>query len=272
MTEDAARPLTVARLIADAWKGAGTAAMPALPWLALFALAGGLYGAALGTESGIWMPLGAAILTFLAGVELSRRVYAALMPGAPAKFMPLAHANLAAYAAFLFIGFFVVFFLMMLPGILMQQAGQAQMDKDTDPAVVQEAFLAMLATPYGAVFILCCVVGAGVLCWIALRLTLYGAATVDSGQARVFRTWGRTKRQVRTLALASLVTHVLPFLAGAVVNGALHRLLPATPLGLGLGTAAGLTLMAPFLLAGHGMAAAAWAALKRPAPPPETGD
>ncbi|MFN4024933.1 MAG: hypothetical protein ACK4MQ_08870, partial [Hyphomonas sp.] len=183
MTEtETARRLTALSLIADAWRGAGTAARPALPWLALFALAGGLYGAALQAASGFWMPLLAAILTFLAGVELSRRIYAALMPGAAARFLPLAHANLSAYAAFLFIGFFVVFFLMVLPGILIQQAGQYQIDGDTDPAVVQEAFLAMLGTLYGYVFVLACLAGAGLLGWIALRLTLFGAATAATGE------------------------------------------------------------------------------------------
>lgn len=272
MTEtDPARRLATLSLVAEAWRGAGAAARPALPWLSLFALAGGLYGAALRAETGFWMPFMAAILTFLAGVELSRRIYAALMPASPARLLPLAHANLAAYAAFLFIGFFVVFFLMMLPGILMQQAGQYHLDKETDPAIAQEAFMAMLATPYGAVFILCCLAGVGLLGWIALRLALFGAATAASGEAQVFRTWGLTKRHLKTLALASLATHILPFLAGAAINGALHRILPQTPLGLGIGAGAGILLMAPFLLAGHGMAVSAWAALK-PAAPPETGD
>lgn len=272
MTEtDIARRLTVLRLIADAWKGARVAAAPALPWLALFALAGGLYGAALRTESGFWMPFLAAILTFLAGVELSRRVYGALMPGAPARFLPLAHANLALYAAFVFIGFFVVFFLTVLPGILIQQAGQYQIDGDTDPAVAQEAFLAMLGTLYGNVFLLACLAGAGVLGWFALRLTLYGAATAARGEAQVFRTWGLTKGHLKTLAPASLATHILPFALGVAINGALHQALPDTGAGPFIGGAAGILVFAPFLLAGHGMAAAAWAALK-PAPPPETGD
>ncbi|MFN7163176.1 MAG: hypothetical protein ACK4P2_00005, partial [Hyphomonas sp.] len=99
----------------------------------------------------------------------------------------------------------------------------------------------------------------------------FGAATAATGEAQVFRTWGLTKGHLKTLALASLATHILPFLLGAAINGALHRIWPATPLGLGIGAAAGILLMAPFLLAGHGLAAAAWVALK-PARPPETGD
>lgn len=267
--------LAIFPLISAAWGGALAALKPAALWLALFALAAGLYAAALRSESGFWLPFAAAILAFLAGTELSRRSYGALIPGSKPAFLPLAHANLAVYGAFLLIGFFVVFFLMMLPGILMQEAGQYQLDKDTDPAIAQEAFLAMLATPFGAVFIVCCLAGAVLLGWIALRLTFYGAATAATGQAHVFRTWGLTKGQLKTLLPASLATHILPFGLGLVTNGALHRALPDTALGHFTGGAAGVIVFAPFLLAGHGMAAAAWARLK-PADavsaPPSSGD
>ncbi|ABI78561.1 putative membrane protein [Hyphomonas neptunium ATCC 15444] len=267
--------LAIFPLISAAWGGALAALKPAALWLILFAVAGGLYTAALRSETGFWMPVGAAILAFLAGTELSRRIYRALMPGAKAPFLPLAHANLSAYAAFVFIGFFVIFFLMMLPGILMQEAGQYQLDKDTDPAVAQEAFMSMLATPYGAVFMLCCGVGAALLGWIALRLTLYGAATSARGEAHVFRTWGLTKGHLKALLPASLATHILPFALGVAINSALHRALPDTPLGHFIGGAAGVIVFAPFLLAGHGMAAAAWEKLKPAepaAPPPSSGD
>ena len=258
--------LAVMPLIAAAWSRALAALKPAALWLVLFAIAGGLYSAALRSESGFWAPFGAAIAAFLAGSELSRRAYAAIVPSAKARFLPLAHANLAIYGAFLFIGFFVVFFLMMLPGILMQEAGQYQLDKDTDRAIAQEAFFAMLATPYGAVFIGCCLVGAALLGWIALRLTLYGAATAATGKAHVFRTWGLTKGQLVPLGAASLATHILPFAIGVAVNGALHRILPDTSLGHFLSGSAGILVFAPFLLAGHGLAAAAWERLK-PAEP-----
>jgi hypothetical protein len=261
--------LAIFPLISAAWGGAIRALVPAAPWIALFALAAGLYSFGLRSESGLWLPLGAAILAFLAGTELSRRLYQRMIPGAAAKFLPLAHANLAAYAAFLFIGFFVVFFLMILPGILINEAGQYQLNDESDPALVREAFVALLGTPYGAVFLVCCAVGAGLLGWIALRLTVYGAATSALGEAQVFRTWGQTKGQLRTLGPASLATHILPFALGVAINGALHRALPDTGLGHFIGGAAGVIVFAPFLLAGHAMAAAAWDTLK-PAPAPET--
>lgn len=267
--------LAIFPLMSAAWGGAARTLAAATPWLVLFALAGGLYSFSLRSESGLWFPLGAAILAFLAGTELSRRVYQHLIPGAAAKFLPLAHANLAAYAAFLFIGFFVVFFLMMLPGILINEAGQYQLNDESDPALVREAFVALLRTPYGAVFIACCAVGAGLLGWIALRLTLYGAATSAFGKAQVFRTWGRTRGHLKTLGLASVATHILPFVAGALLNGALHRALPDSGIGHFIGGAAGVIVFAPFLLAGHGMAAAAWENLKPVEPagtPPSSGD
>lgn len=267
--------LAVFPLITAAWTGALAALKPAALWLILFAAAAGLYGAALRSDTGFWVPFGAAVLAFLAGTGLSRAIYGALIPGNKAPFLPLAHANLAVYGAFLFIGFFVVFFLMMLPGILMQEAGQYQLDKDTDPAIAQEAFLAMLATPFGAVFIACCLAGAALLGWIALRLTLYGAATAATGKAQVFRTWGLTKGQLAPLGAASFATHMLPFVLGVAINGALHRALPDTVLGHFTSGAAGVIVFAPFLLAGHGLSAAAWDKLKpaeTSSEPPSSGD
>lgn len=262
-------------LITSAWTGAIRALVPALPWLILFAVTAGLYSFALRSGAGLWPPLGTALLAFLAGNEMSRRTYKALMPDAPAKFLPLAHANIAVYGAFLFIGFFVVFFLMMLPGILIEEAGQYQLDKDSDPALAREALGALLATPYGTVFLICCLAGAGVLGWFALRLTLYGAATSARGNAQVFRTWGLTKGQLKALVPVSLATHVIPFGLGIVLNGALHGALPDTAMGHFLGGAAGVLLFAPFLLAGHAMAVGAWEKLKPadvPLTPPISGD
>ena len=67
--------LAIFPLISAAWGGAARSLAVAAPWLVLFALAAGLYSFALRSESGLWFPLGAAILAFLAGTELSRRVY-----------------------------------------------------------------------------------------------------------------------------------------------------------------------------------------------------
>lgn len=257
---------TALSLMAEGWRKGLAALRPAIFWLILLAMSAGLYASALRAEAGSWLPLVGAGLVFAVGVELSRRMYQALIPGAAAKYVPLAHANLAVYLAFLFIGFFVIFFLMLLPGILMSEAGQYQLDKNSDPALVREAFGAMMRTPYGVVFLLACLGGAWILGWFATGLTLYGAATAALGKAHVFRTWGWAKGHRKTLALASLGTHVLPFGICFWLNDLLHKALPQTDAGFAMGAAAGVFVFSPFLLAGHGMAVAAWERLK-PADP-----
>ncbi len=267
--------LAVFPLITAAWAGALAALKPAVLWLILFAVAAGLYGAALRSDTGFWVPLGAAILAFLAGVGLSRRSYCALIPGAKAPFLPLAHANLAVYFLFTILFVFVAPLLNLLRGILIRAKGTFALEAESTSEEVGRATLDLLPSAYGAVFIVSCVVGAALLGWIALRLTLYGAATAATGQAHVFRTWGLTKGQLAPLGAASLATHILPFALGVAVNGALHRALPDTALGHFISGAAGVIVFAPFLLAGHGFAAAAWEKLKpaeTSSEPPSSGD
>ncbi len=267
--------LAVLPLISAAWTGAGAALKPAGLWLLLFAGVSGVYGAALRSESGFWAAFGAAILAFLAGTQFSRRVYGALIPGARAPFLPLAHANLAIYFLFLLLIVFVAPLLNILSGILIRAKGTFVLGAESTSEEVGRATLDLLPSAYGAVFLLCCLIGAGLLCWIALRLTLYGAATAATGKAHVFRTWGLTRRQLKILAPASLATHLIPFALGVAVNGALHQALPDTGIGHFIGGAAGVIVFAPFLLAGHGMAAAAWEKLKPaeiPPGPPSSGD
>ena len=254
--------IAVIPLIADAWRGGAKSLVPALPWLGALALASGTYSLGLRSDFGLWLALLGALATFGAGVELSRRIYAVLGAGAKASLLPLAHANLAVYVAFLFIGFFVGFFLLILPGILIEAAGQYTIDADSPPALVQDAFLAMLGTSYGAMYLLVCALGTIFLLWAALRLTLFGAATAERGEAMVFRTWRWTRGAVLRLGAASLVTHVLPFAFAVAANAALLAILPDTGPGHFIAGAAGILLLTPFFLAGHGLAAAALPRLK----------
>lgn len=265
--------LAVLPLISASWAGAGRALKPGALWLILFALTAGLYSVALRSEAGLWLPLGAAVAAFLAGNELSRRVYAALIPGARAKLLPLTHANLAVYFLFAMLLIFVAPFLNLLSGILIQAKGVFELGADSTPEEIGQATLDLLPSAYGAVFVAACVAGFGALGWIALRLALYGAATAATGEARVFRTWRLTRGQIRALLPASLATHVLPFAAAIGLNMALHAAMPQTGAGHFVSGAVGVLLFAPFLLAGHGMAASAWQYLK-PAEgkPPVSGD
>ena len=126
------------------------------------------------------------------------------------------------------------------------------------PELVQQAFLEMLPTPYGVFYLIVAAAGLAILAYFALRLTLYGAATIDRGKAHVFQTFSWTKAHLKPLAAAALATNVAPFAAGIAANAALRTVLPDTAIGHAIEGAAGILLFAPFLLAGHGMAAAAY--------------
>jgi hypothetical protein len=249
-------------MAAESWRIGLRALRPVYPWLLLFALTAGLYAVGLRSDYGLWLPLLGATASFAAGVELSRRIYATLGLGASSGFLALSHANLAVYVAFLFMGFFVGFFLLILPGILIEAAGQYTIDKGSPPEMVQEAFAAMLGTPYGAVYLTVAAAGGAFLFWAALRLTIFGAATAARGEAIVFRTWRWTRGHVLRLGLVTSFTHMMPFLAGLAANFALQAALPDTPAGFFLAGMAGVVLFAPFLLAGHGLGATAYHRLK----------
>lgn len=259
--------ISARNLVREGWQHGVRALAPNLRWLGLLALAGGAYSVSLHMDGNITAPLAMAILTFGAGLQLSRGLYRSLIGRRPTGLLQLAHANLAVYLAFLFIGFFVAFFLLMLPGILIEAQGKYALGAGASPEQVQQAFLDMLPTAYGAVYLLVAVVGAWILSFFALRLTLYGAATFDQGKALVFQTFPWTRNHLMKLGLAVLATHAAPFAAGLAANAALRTVLPDTPAGHAVQGAAGILLFTPFLLAGHGMAAAAYRRLK-PAPQP----
>jgi hypothetical protein len=261
--------ISARNLVKEGWQHGFAALGANLRWLALLALAGGAYSAALHLEGNFAAPLATAILTFGAGIQFSRGLYRSLIGPRPRGFLELAHANLAVYLAFTFIGFFIAFFLAILPGILIEAQGKYDLGADTAPAVVQAAFLEMLPTPFGIFYLLVAAAGLGIIAYFALRLTLFGAATFDRGKAHVFRTFDWTKGHLKPLAAAALATHLLPFAAGLGANVALRAALPDTTAGHAAEGAAGILLFTPFLLAGHGMAAAAYRRLKPEANPPE---
>lgn len=263
-------PLSIRALITEGWQRGLAALVPNLRWLALLALAGGAYSASLHMGGNIAAPLVLAVLMFLAGLQFSYGLYSKLLTAPSGGFLPLAHANLAVYLAFVFIGFFVAFFLLMLPGILIEAQGKYELGAEASPELVEKAFLDMLPTAYGAVYLLVAAAGLGILSFFALRLTLFGAATAASAKALVFQTFPHTKGHVLKLGTAALASHVLPFAAGLGANMALRSVLPDTVVGHVIEGVAGVLLFTPFLLAGHGMAATAWRYLK-PRVPAEPG-
>ncbi|MEZ6012035.1 MAG: hypothetical protein R3C08_09225 [Hyphomonas sp.] len=250
--------LSVPALVAAAWQNAVRAAIPALPWMALLALAGGFYRWTLATGTGgTMLILGALTCVFIAGVLASLATYRAMIPGARGSFMALAHANLAIYLAFFFVSFFVFFFVGAFGVLMLQQSGLVDLAAEGADRQVQSALGAMMATPYGMALAAVYAAGLTGLCLLALRLLLCGAATVQTGRVMVFRTWGWTKGRALGLGLASLFTHVIPFLIGTFANLVLiHALGNGEPAIFFTGIT-GFALQVPFLLAGHGLAVAA---------------
>jgi hypothetical protein len=249
--------LPVAGMVAEAWGLALRAALPSLPWLAGLMVTAGLYRLALFLQAGAIINLMLLVIVFAAGVAFSLRVYRSMLGASSGTFLKLAHANLSIYMAFLFVGVFIAFFLAILPGILLEVSGRTDLDAKTDPAIVQAAFMDMLPTAYGAVFILACALGLWALCFFAIRLLLVGAATISRGETMVFRTWPWTKGHALRLSIAAMATHVGPFFAAIAINAALAPLLGTGHVGLFIGGPLGVFLLAPFLLAGHGLAVSA---------------
>lgn len=246
----------------EGWRHGLGALGPNLRWLGLFALAGGFYSAALHLPGNLAAPLAMAIFTFLAGVQFSREVYRRLIGPRAGGFLHLAHANLAVYFVFLILLVVIAPLLNIMLGILIRAKGSFELSKDSSAEMVQQATLDLIPTSYGVVFILLNLAAFGVLAWLALRLCLFGAATIDRGETHVFRAFSWTRGHVVKLGLAALATHAAPFAAAVAANMALRAALPDTASGHMIEGAAGILLFAPFLLAGHGMAVAAYRRLK----------
>ena len=254
--------LKAQELVFEAWAGVVSSSAANLRWIGLLIASAGFYSIALHEDGHLIIPFGFACLVFGAGVLLSLQLYRTLLGNRSGRFLPLVHANLAVYVVFLFAGFFVGFFLLVLPGILIRASGLLNLERDTEPQLVQQAFLDLMSTPYGTVYIVVCCLGAAALSYLALRLSLYGVATVSDGKAQVFRSWALTKGQLRPLALASLATHVMPFEVAIALNYAIQPSLPESAFGHFIRGAVGMALVMPFLIAGHGYACAAWRRLK----------
>lgn len=251
--------LPVIDLVREAWALALSAVRPALFMIAAFAVAGGVFTFALGPGSAIGdaAPAIAALGVFFVGIEFSLVVYRTMLGTGQGDRLRLVHANLAVYIAFLFVGVFIGFFLAVLPGILLEASGRADLNAETPPEEVQAALREMLPTPYGWVLALACLAGAGALAYMAVRLLVFGAATVEMRQTMVFRTWSWTKGHALRIGLATLATHVVPFAVAVSINSAVRGPLWASgAAGAFLAGVLDVLLLVPFILAGHGLAVA----------------
>lgn len=261
--------ISALNLTKEGWRYGLAALAPNLRWLGLLVLAGGLYSMALHLEGNLAAPLAMAVITFLAGIQLSRGLYRRLIGPRRGGFLALSHANLAVYFLYLVLLAFTLPFLNLMLGILIQQKGAFELSAESSPEMVQQATLDLLPSAYGVVLMLLCLAAFAVLAWIALRLTLFGAATIDKSAAHVFRTFGWTNGYVLKLGLAAFATHVAPFAAGLGASMALRAAVPDTAIGHFIEGAGGMTFFLPFLAAGHGMAVAAWRRLRPEAAAPK---
>lgn len=251
--------LPVLDLVRDAWMLAFKALRPSLFVMLALLVAGGVYTFAVGPGSALGdaAPAIAALVVFVVGIEFSLVTYRVMLGTRHGDRLRLVHANLSVYVAFLFVGVFIGFFLLTLPGILLKASGRTDLNADTPPDVVQHALLDMLPSAYGAILIVACVAGALALCYMAIRLLLIGAATISLRRTMVFRTWGWTKGHVVSLSLAALATHLAPFAVAVLINWGLHGVWGQSGVGAFLSGFVGMLLLVPFLLAGHGLAVAA---------------
>jgi len=256
------RRISARNLAKEGWQHGLAALGPNLRWLGLFALSGAFYNASLHLGGNLAAPLAMAILTFGAGIQLSRGLYRSLIGPRPGGFLALAHANSAVYLAFLFIGFFLFFFVGAFGVAVLQTSGVVDLGANPTREEFQAALNSLWKTPYGWLLLLVFWSSLIALAFIAARLITFGAATTATAEARVFRTWGWTKGHSVKVLTAGIFTHLLPATVGTIATIQLWSALPDSPAGHLVEGAAAILLFTPFLAAGHGMAAAAYRRLR----------
>ncbi len=211
---------------------------------------------------GTWMIVVSlsALIAFAFGCILSAKLYGLALrtgPSFPSRddVINLGFANGAVYGFFGIVVFFIGFFLVMLPGILVAQSGLLDAETvETDPDAVRSAFEVVMAGPAGILVLLVALAGAGILAFLSLRLVLFAIATFARGEIRVLSTWEWTTGSLRKIALISIATHVLPFLLCVLVFSAVSNTAGPGPVGQGVTWFVTMIAALPFLMTGHAMA------------------
>ena len=262
-----AEPIQTRSLIAEAWRSGLAALAPNALWLVLFALLMGGWNASTADAGRIAITAVLAGLAFAAGVRLSLGLYRSLLSTHSGTLLSLAHANLAVALGFGFIAFFILFFCGAFGVMMLHLSGLVDLAAEPDAATVSAAQARLYGTPYGAALILVALAGAAALAFVSLRLLIFAPITVAASKANVFRTWPLTKGRLLPLALAALATYAAPLVAGLIAARLVGAHLPETIAGyFGRGVLL-VIFLTPFLLAGHGFAAATYHRLK-PEPEP----
>ena len=207
--------LNLARAITDSARSGFGALVATLPFAFLYCLVAGLGGAVVQTQAGgVWAGLIALTAVLIAGASWSAAMYRRLMPETDQSIASTARllsvANALVYMLFGLLVFILMLALFLITLMLAVGSGY---DMSADQTESMETSLELLRTS-GAIWIWYAIIAAivSVLGWFAVRLLVFGAATVETGAVRVFQTWGWTKGRLVTLSLASTALIALPFM------------------------------------------------------------
>lgn len=207
--------LNLARAIGDSARSGISALVATLPLAFLYCVVAGCVGAVLQMKAGGgWGALLALLAVLIAGSAWSAAMYRRLMPSMATGQMQgirvLSVANALVYMLFGLIGFILMLALFLITLMLAVGSGY---DMSADQTESVETSIELLRTS-GAIWIWFAIIAAivGILGWFAVRLLVFGAATMDVGAVRIFQTWGWTKGRLMTLGIASTVLIALPFL------------------------------------------------------------
>lgn len=213
--------LNLARAITDSARSGIGALVATLPFAFLYCLVAGLGGALVQTQAGGgWVALIALTAVLVAGASWSAAMYRRLMPENGVS-LALGTRLLSVANALVYMLFGLLVFILMLALFLitLMLAVGSGYDMSADQTESMETSLELLRTS-GAIWIWYAIIAAivGVLGWFAIRLLVFGAASMDAGAVRIFQTWGWTKGRLVTLALATSVLIVIPFLLVAAAQ------------------------------------------------------
>jgi len=275
--------LSFGSVFKESLTGARAVIVPSLPWLMLFAFVAGyrawLSAGLVGSQANFAIDVGLLLCTLYAGCLFSAVIYKRLLPEAGSKLrsaaLRLTLANLLLYMAVLIILFILALFLSIFSAVMV---GLTDYDPSkADPSEVASSLAALQES--GTIWPLYVLLGASIvgMVWFALRMIVFGAATVAAGKVTVFQSWPWTKRHVLTILGPAIVLQVVVFAVLFVAGEALTKALgvPSTFMltferestlsfefgevertldQIGIGTAIRTLMLAPFWWLGHALA------------------
>ncbi len=259
------RQLDLVAIIRETARGAVSALAPTLGWGLLFV---GAYALSLlMIADGRFVPqsgryIASALMIGVScawGAAIYRQLLAPKTGNSLAKDTgKLILANLLVFMAFVIVAFIAMLFLVIVSGILVVASGYDP--SAADPSDISGSMDALRRS--GAVWLLYGLIAvvAGVLVWFALRLVLYGAATIARGRVLVFQSWSLSKGAVVRIALLAGVFVAIPAAALMLahlnhVPAVLWLAVPGGSVSL-QGVLLGVALNAAAFLFGHSFAAA----------------